>query len=72
MKVKIDKRNKGKFFHKVPRIGATKTKSQALKDISKYCQEHDCYYSMKLVIIGYESDILKFIKNTNEGFNFDL
>jgi len=31
---------KGRFHHKMPRIGATKAKKAALKDISDHCKEN--------------------------------
>ena len=65
MKIYKNKRNKGNFFHKVPRgINCTKTKRQALIDISKECERN--YVSIESIVLKSCSYTLTILNiNTN-------
>jgi hypothetical protein len=56
LKIKIDKRSKGKFYQKA-RFGQSKCKEVAIKDISEYCEDLSI-----LKYFYYESIILLYSK----------
>jgi hypothetical protein len=56
LKIKVDKRNKGKFYHKA-RFNQSECKEIALKDISEYCDK-----SFDLRYVYYESIIMLYSK----------
>jgi len=50
-----NERNRGYFFHKMPRVGASKVKQAALRDITKECGNGKLFnqnylFSEKLVL----------------------
>lgn len=63
--IKIHESNKGFHFHKVPSgLNVTKTKSQAIKDISEYIRSGNTDFG-KINYILIEPLILKLTKNEN-------
>jgi len=71
LEIKKHRENKGFFFDKSPRVGQSKTKSLAMKDIANEIQENskDFFYPMNLLSI--ESRLLRYINTMKQGFNFE-
>ena len=63
--IKINERNKGFYFHKVPHgLNVSKTKSQAMKDITEYIKSGNTDFGT-INYLPLESLILKLPKNEN-------
>lgn len=63
--IKINERNKGFYFHKVPHgLNVSKTKSQAMKDITEYIRSGNTDFG-EINYLPLEPLILKLTKNEN-------
>jgi hypothetical protein len=58
--VYVHERSAGHFYHKGPRVGGTKAKQQALRDISLECLEGEDY---KRNYIRREAEVLRCVKS---------